>query len=176
MTYAAGNTTVLVEKRKTTGSNGSSKKSNKGGGGGEVMIEVVSVQYNDGDVIAFPPKADKKFKWSLNSDGSLKELEQKMELGKGNTKSQVTAHYSSKKGTTEINVHGGGGKLVGDGLTLLCMISNDGDLEIEFDPAGLTLKNSVKSSVKDESTKDSKKASEKASGKPSKKSSSKGKG
>jgi chitodextrinase len=176
VTDLAGNTTVLVEKRKTTGSKGSSKNSSKGGGGGEVQIEVVSIQYNGGDVIAFPPKADKKFEWSLNSDGTLNELEQKMELGKGNTKQQVTAHYSSKKGTTEINVHGGDGKLIGDGLRLLCMTSNEGELEITFDPAGLTLKNSVKSSLKVESTKASKKVSEKASGKPSTKSSSKGKG
>ena len=77
VTDAAGNTTTLVEKRKTGGSGGSdksSKKSGKGGGGGNIQIVVVSVQYNDGDVIEFPPKADKKFEWSLNRDGSLKEL------------------------------------------------------------------------------------------------------
>ena len=184
VTDAAGNTTVLVEKRKTTGSNaskkgsskGSGKNSSKGGGGGETQIEVVSIQYNDGDVIAFPPKADKKFEWSLNSDGTLKELEQKMELGKGATKQQVTAHYSSKKGTTEINVHGGDGKLVGDGLTLLCMISSDGELDIVFDPTGLTPKNSVKSSLKAESTKASEKPSEKPSKKSSEKPSKKGSG
>ena len=174
VTDAAGNTTVLVEKRKKTGSNASKKNSSKGGGGGEVEIEVVSIQYNDGDVIAFPPKADKKFEWSLNSDGTLKELEQKMELGKGNTKQQVTAHYSSKKETTEINVHGGDGKLVGDGLTLLCMISSDGELDIVFDPTGLTPKNSVKSSLKVASEKSSDKVSEKSSGKSSDKGSDKG--
>ena len=183
VTDVAGNTTVLVENRKTTGSNASKKGSSKKGsgknsskgGGGEIQIQVVSIQYNGGDVIAFPPKADKKFKWSLNRDLTLKELEQKMELGRGRTKQQVTAHYSSKKGTTEINVHGGGGKLVGDGLRLLCMISNDGELEIVFDPAGLTPKNSVKPSSKKESKKESakpsKKPSEKPSAKPSKKSS-----
>ena len=179
ITDAAGNVTVLVEKRKQTGSGGSAKgsskksdKSGKGGGGGEVQIEVVTVQYNGGDVIEFPPKADKKFEWSLNSDGTLKELEQKMELGKGNTKQQVTAHYSSKDNETEFNIHGDPGRLVGDGLRLLCMVTEDGELRITFDSDELVRKGggSEKSGKSEESseegsTKSSKKSSSKSSGK-----------
>ncbi len=60
--------------------------------------------------------------------------------------------------------------MVRDGLTLLCMISDDGELDTVFDPTGLTPKNSVKSSLKAESSKASKKPSEK----PSKKGSGKG--
>ena len=189
LTDAAGNVTVLVEKRKTEGSDVSSKGSAKSsgksssksgkGGGGNIQIEVVSVQYNDADVVVFPPKADKKFEWSLNSDGTLKELEQKMELGKGKTRQQVTAHYSSKKDETGFNVHGGDGKLVGPGVRVLCMVTIDGTLDIEFDPDGLSPKNSVKSSLKvsekrPESTKTSGKTSGKSKG--STKSSTKGKG
>ena len=174
ITDAAGNVTVLVEKRRTGGSggsdkSGSSKKSGKGGGGGNIHIGVISVQYNGGDVIEFPPKADKKFEWSLNKDGSLKELEQKMELGKGKNRQQVTAHYNAKKNQTEFTIRGQKGRLVGDGLLLLCMQTDGGDLTIVV-PDGLV----PKGGGSDKSGKSSEKGSTKSSSKGSSKSSGKG--
>ena len=174
-TDAAGNVTVLVEKRKTSGSggsnkNGSSKKSEKEGGGGSIQIVVLSVQYNGGDVIEFPPKADKKFEWSLDKDGTLKELEQKMEIGKGKTRRQVTADYSSKKEQTEFAIHGEKGRLVGDGLRVLCMVTEDGELSITFDRDGLV----PTGGGSDKSGKSSAKGSKKSSSKGSSKNSGKG--
>ena len=138
ITDNGGNATTLVEKRMTGGSGGSTK-SDQGGGGGNIQIVVVSVQYGNDAPILFPQKADKKFEWSLNNDGTLKELEQKMEVGTAQTKQQVTAHYSSKKGETEFTIHGTKGKWIDDGLALIGMVTSNGELLVDY-PGDLHLK------------------------------------
>ena len=83
-----------------------------------------------------------------------------MEIGRGRNRRQVTAKYSSKKGTTEFTVYRGD-KLVGDGLQLMCMVTIDGDLDILL-PDGLTPKGKGGSDKSDKSSKKSSKGSSKS--------------
>jgi hypothetical protein len=125
ITDAAGNTLVLVEKVKKEGR--------------EIKAKIVSLQYNGGAVIT-PPENKKSFEWSLNKDGTLKELEQKLEIGKGKDKQVVKAKFEAEKNQTVIRQgpdaeeddDGKGVKVVKPGLVLLRLASDKGKLVIEF--------------------------------------------
>jgi|GEM_PF-1738146 len=119
ITDAAGNTLVLVEKVKKTGH--------------EIKVKVVSLQYNNGTVIV-PPKNRKSFEWSTEKDGSLKELEQEMEVGKGKDRQDVEAKYDAKKNQTTIKIDEPKPetKIVKTGLALLRMATDKGKLVIEY--------------------------------------------
>jgi len=119
VTDAAGNTLVLVEKVKKSGH--------------EIKVSMVSLRYNGGAVIALPENS-KSYEWSLNKDGSLKELEQKMEVGKGKAKQSVEAKYEGKKNLTTIKVDAPKPetKVVKPGLALLRLATSNGSLVIEY--------------------------------------------
>jgi hypothetical protein len=84
------------------------------------------------------PKNENKSQWSLNKDGSLKELEQKIEVGKGKDKEEVQAKFDVKRNETTIKVKEKGKddddakKVVKPGLVLLRMATDKGKLVIEF--------------------------------------------
>ena len=119
VTDAAGNTLVLVEKVKKSGH--------------EIKVSMVSLRYNGGAVITLPENS-KSYEWSLNKDGSLKELEQKMEVGKGKAKQSVEAKYEGKKNLTTIKVDAPKPetKVVKPGLALLRLATSNGSLVIEY--------------------------------------------
>ena len=119
ITDAAGNTLVLVEKVKKAGH--------------EIKIKVMSLQYNNGPVI-IPPKNRKSFEWSTEKDGTLKELEQEMEVGKGKDRQEVEAKYDARKNQTIIKVDEPKTekKIVKSGLALLRLATDKGKLVIEY--------------------------------------------
>lgn len=110
---AAGNKLVLVEKVKMEGK--------------EIKVDVQSLQYNDDAVITVD--AEKKFSWSLNKDDSIKELEQKMIVGK-HDKQKVEAEYNLKKNQTKIESKNPKSKETLPGMVLLKMSTNNGSLVI----------------------------------------------
>lgn len=112
---SAGNKLVLVEKVKKEGN--------------EIKIEVQSLQYNNGPVIKVQD-ATKKFEWSTNKDGTIKELEQKITVGKGKDKQEVDAKYDSKKNQTTIEYDKPKSKEILSGMILLKMQTNNGNLVI----------------------------------------------
>lgn len=95
------------------------------------------------------PENALKFEWSMNKDGSLKELEEAIEV-ESPTEQQVRAKFESKKGTTKITVHEGRperideddgedeedderpAKVVRTGLVLLELVTQNGQLAIEI--------------------------------------------
>lgn len=115
----AGNSLTLVEKV---------KKEER-----EIKARILSLKYGNGPVLV-PPKNKKKFEWKLSKDRTLKELEQKMRVGKGQEKETVRAEFDTKKNQTTIKVEqpGPDTKLVQPGLVLLRMATDKGDLNIEF--------------------------------------------
>jgi len=119
VTDMAGNTLVLVEKVKKAGH--------------EIKVEMISLQYNGGAVITLP-KNSKKYEWSTAKDGSLKELEQKMDVGTGSGKQSVEAKFKAKTNTTAIKTEypKPETRVVVPGLVLLRMATLDGGLTIEF--------------------------------------------
>ncbi len=113
----AGNTLVLKEKVKAEGK--------------QIKVKVVSLQYNGGSVIT-PVKAKKSFEWSTDKSGAIKELEQKMEVGKGAAKQEVKAKFEAKKNQTTIKTEGSEHKAVLPGMVLLKMATSNGSLVIEY--------------------------------------------
>ena len=109
-----GNKLVLVEKVNNEGK--------------EIKVKVVSLQYNDGPIIKIKD-AEKKFEWSQNKDGSIKELEQKMTVGKDD-KYKVEAKYHSKYDQTKIESKYPKSKETLPGMVLLQMWTNNGNLVI----------------------------------------------
>ena len=73
--------------------------------------------------------AEKNFSWSLNKDGSIKELEQKMTVGKDD-KQKVEAKYDSKKNQTKIESEHPKLKETLTGMILLKMSTSNGNLII----------------------------------------------
>jgi hypothetical protein len=123
VTDKAGNSLTVVEKVKKAGH--------------EIKAIIVSLQYGSGAVIT-PPKNKKDFEWALNKDGSLKELEQELEVGKGKDKQEVEAQFDAKNNETTIKVKekgkddDDGKKVVKPGLVLLRLATDKGKLLIEF--------------------------------------------
>jgi hypothetical protein len=121
---SAGNKLVLVEKVKM--------------GGKEIKVDVQSLQYNDGTTIDVD--AEKKFSWSLNKDGTIKELEQHMKIKQGHdetedetedeNKQDVKAKFDSKKNQTKIKSENPETKETLSGMILLKMSTDDGNLII----------------------------------------------
>ena len=81
-----------------------------------------------------PPGTTKKFEWSTNKDGSFKELDQAMTIGRGSKRIHVEADYDSKKKQTTIKQTGKNAfSLTLPGQVLLRMATRNGALVIEFD-------------------------------------------
>lgn len=68
--------------------------------GKQIKIELKSVQYNDGAVINLP-KIDLKYEWSLNKDGVVKELNQRIKV---EGQFDIKAKYNHQKNETEIKI------------------------------------------------------------------------
>ncbi|HYL65712.1 MAG TPA: hypothetical protein VEU72_01010 [Nitrosopumilaceae archaeon] len=114
-----GNTISLVEKVK--------KQDH------EIDVKMVSVKYNNGVVIKLGEN-EKQFKWSLGKDGTLKELDQEMKIGRDGNKQTVKAEFDSKKNKTTVTVEKPRHETKKDfaGLVLLRMATSNGNLGIEF--------------------------------------------
>jgi hypothetical protein len=95
----------------------------------EIKVKVSSIQY-DSNPIIIPSKNNKAFEWSLDKNGSIKELTQKMTVGKDKSKQQVEAKYDSKKDTTKIESKNPKSKETISGMVLLKMSTNNGNLVI----------------------------------------------
>jgi hypothetical protein len=101
--------------------------------GNEIKIKVASIQYGNDQAIT-PKLATEHFEWSLNKNGAIKELEQKMTVGKGKIKQEVEAKYDLKKGSptgqTKIKSENPKAEETLSGLVLLKMSTNNGSLMI----------------------------------------------
>jgi len=117
ITDAAGNKMTLKEIVKIKGK--------------EIKVKVLSIQYGDGTPIK-PDKNKKAFEWSINKDGTIKELEQKMTTKEGKSKQEVKAKYSSKKDQTKIESEKPKVNLTKQGLALLQMHTANGKLAIKY--------------------------------------------
>ena len=116
--------------------------------GSEARVRVMSYQYQQGTVagpVIRPDRAYKKYEWARNSDGSLKSLAQKFEIGKGRSRVQVVANFDTRKNVTRIVTEGPHSGPDGahdndrdddrsvPGLILLRMTTRQGTLEILYD-------------------------------------------
>ena len=101
--------------------------------GHKVKARIISLQYNKGSVLT-TPKNRERYEQEVKKDGSLKELAQIMEVGKGTEKQEIEAEFDDKKNQTTIKVEkpAPDTELVKRGLVLLLMATDKGDLDIEF--------------------------------------------
>ena len=97
--------------------------------GKEIKAELESVQYNDEEIIEL--EADFKYEWSLNKDGTIKELEQKIEV---DNQFKIKAKYSYKKDETKIEIKENKEKTkqTFSGLVVIKLITKSGVLSFEF--------------------------------------------
>ncbi len=128
----AGNSLLLVEKVKKNGHDRDGE-GHHDHDGHDLKARIISLQYNSGPVL-IPPQNKEEFEWAVNKDGTLKELEQKMEVGKGREDQEVEAKFEGRKNQTTIKVEkpGRDTRLVKPGLVLLRMATDKGKLVIEF--------------------------------------------
>ena len=91
VTTSDGKTTTMTEKIKFTKS--------------EIKVRMLTVKYNNGSVQTLPPNS-KHFEWSLNSNGSIKEFEEKMTVQRGQLRESVRGKYSSSTGKTKLDADG----------------------------------------------------------------------
>lgn len=102
--------------------------------GKELKAALVSVGYNDSAAVAFDTRL--AFEWSLDKDGTLKELEQKIkvEAPRGRDDDEVSAKFEATKNTTTIDTgeRGRERKVTRTGLALLELATESGQLRIEY--------------------------------------------
>jgi hypothetical protein len=98
-----------------------------------VQARIISLQYNNDSVLT-PPENRERFEQEVETVGSLKELEQEMEVGKGTENQEIEAEFDAKKNQTIIKVEepGPDTRLVKPGLVLLRMATDKGNIDIEF--------------------------------------------
>ncbi|HSA98463.1 MAG TPA: tandem-95 repeat protein, partial [Candidatus Nitrosotenuis sp.] len=97
--------------------------------GNKIKVKVLSIQYGNDPVIS-PKLATKHFEWSLDKNRTIKELEQKMTIGKAKTKQETSAKYDSKKNETKIESQNPKSKETLSGMVLLKMGTSQGSLVI----------------------------------------------
>jgi hypothetical protein len=68
-----------------------------------LVLEVQSVQYNDG-VVMTPPPNRIEYHWNTDAGGAVASLTQHLELGQGARKTEVVARYDKVKNQTSIHV------------------------------------------------------------------------
>ena len=113
----AGNRLLLKEKvRKTKHS---------------ISVQIVSLEYNN-DRVLTPARNKQRFEWRLEKDGSLRELEQQIEIGKGKREREVSARFDAHENQTVIRDESKHGRTVLPGLVLLRVATDHGKLTIEF--------------------------------------------
>ncbi len=97
--------------------------------GNQIKVKVLSIQYNDNSIIK-PKYATKHFEWSIDKNSSIKELEQKMTVGK-HDKQKVKAKYYSKYDQTKMESKYPKLKETLPGIVLLQMHTDKGNLVIK---------------------------------------------
>jgi hypothetical protein len=91
----------------------------------------VSLQYNGGPVIA-AARNNAAFEWSLEKSGSLKNLEQTIQIGSNKSGQTVDARFDAKKNQTIIKVDPSDQLITNSGLVLLRLATHGGQLAVEF--------------------------------------------
>jgi len=115
VTDGAGNTLVLVVQVKPAD--------------GSIQATVSSLRYNAATAIT-APFTSLAYTWTLNKDGSFKQLEQNLQVGKGASQQHIDAVYTGKQDSTSIT--SGGTTTTVAGLALLRVATSSGGLVIEF--------------------------------------------
>ena len=122
----SGQTLALVQRVQETSAHDNHGK--------EIRAQIMSTQYNSGPVINAPFNRQ-HYQWSVNRDGSLKELEQHLVAGKRNHKNRqdVAAKFNGKKTSIEVNLPKPS-KTIKEGSepVLLRMVTNQGGLIVEY--------------------------------------------
>jgi alpha-tubulin suppressor-like RCC1 family protein len=85
-----------------------------------LVLEVKSVQYNDG-VVMTPPRNQIEYQWNTDTGGTVTSLKQHLKLGRGAGKTEIKANYNKTKNQTAINLvlRSGPAKLTAQGLVIL---------------------------------------------------------
>jgi alpha-tubulin suppressor-like RCC1 family protein len=85
-----------------------------------LVLEVKSVQYNDG-VVMTPPRNRIEYQWNTDAGATVTSLKQHLELGQGSSKTEITANYNKTKNQTAIDLvlRSGPAKLTAPGLVTL---------------------------------------------------------
>jgi hypothetical protein len=99
--------------------------------GKEIKAESKSVQYNNGEIINLP-KTELKYEWSLNKDGTVKELNQRIKV---EGQFDIKAKYNHKNDKTKINIKQENGEELEQalpGLVIVKLITKSGVLEFKY--------------------------------------------
>jgi len=113
----AGNVLVLTEKIHKTGHS--------------ISGQILSLQYGNRSVIT-PPRNTQTFAWETDRDGSLRRLEQHLEVGTERNEQDISAHFDAEENETDIRDESKHGHRDAPGLVLLRMVTNDGNLFVQF--------------------------------------------
>ena len=99
--------------------------------GHELHARIISWSYQTGP-FTDTTRNRFEFEWQTNRDGSLKELEQSLEINSGRDRQKVEADYNASRNETRIKVDGAHQTIVQPGLVLLRLTTNQGRLGIEY--------------------------------------------
>ena len=94
-----------------------------------LVLEVQSVQYNDG-VVMTPPPNRIEYQWNTDAGGTVTSLKQHIELGQGAGKTEIMAHYDKAKNQTAIDLvlRSGPAKFTAPGMATMRTSTISGDL------------------------------------------------
>ena len=95
----------------------------------------MSLAYNGGDQLTLPEN-ELKCEWATEKTGILKELEQKLEIGRAKSEVEVQAKFEGKKNETEIKVKTHGSephqRVTRPGVVFLNLTTNQGALGVDY--------------------------------------------
>lgn len=103
--------------------------------GHETEFTLLSLSYNGGVQLTLPEN-ELKCEWATEKTGILKELEQKLEIGRAKSEVEVQAKFEGKKNETEIKVKTHGSephqRVTRPGLVFLNLTTNQGALGVDY--------------------------------------------
>lgn len=97
----------------------------------EIKAELKSIQYNSEPIIELP-KTELKYEWSLDKDGLIKELNQRIKV---ENQFDIKAKYNHQKNETEIKIklpNQEEQKQIFSGVKIVKLITKSGVLSFEF--------------------------------------------
>ena len=103
--------------------------------GHETEFTLLSLAYNGGAQLTLPEN-ELKCEWAMEKTGTLKELEQKLEIEGSKSEVEVQAKFEGKKNETEIKVKTHGSephqRVTRPGLVFLNLTTNQGALGVDY--------------------------------------------
>jgi len=101
-------------------------------GKARTIAEAITRYMRDGGPVVTLPRNRQSIEWEVQRNGTLRELDQRFEVGTERHEQEISAHFDAEDNRTVIRDESKRGRTVKPGLVLLQMTSRSGTIAVQF--------------------------------------------